>query len=112
MKHFFISILLLFAACSKVDSDGNTSISSGPSETLFVEWDGEEFRLDNGNSFQIPERHLITDEYLDTKKIIIKLVKPGLWDSMSDLIAQFEAIGFRDAAVVDSAALYRDKQTK
>ena len=68
MKYFFVSIMLLFTACSNVDSKDNPSISSGPAETLYVEWDGEEFRLDNGDSFQIPERHLITDEYPDAKE--------------------------------------------
>jgi len=112
MKYFFASIMLLFAACSNVDSKDNTSPYNAPAETLFVEWDGQEFLLENGDSFQTPEKHLVTDKDTDHKQIIIKLVKPGLWDSTPDLIAQFEAIGFHDVATLESAALYRDKQTK
>ena len=112
MKHFLASVLLLITACSDVESDGDISNNSGSAETLFVEWDGQEFRLDNGDSFQIPERHLITDEYPDTEEIIIQLIKPGLGDSTPSVIAQFKAIGFHDVATVETGVAYRDKQTK
>ena len=112
MKYFFVSILLFFAACSNVDSDGNASTSSGSAETLFMRWDGQEFRLDNGDSFQMHERHLIRDEYPNAKAINLTLVRPGLVDSLPDQVAQFKAIGFHDVSTVESAVLYREKQTK
>lgn len=120
MKHFFAFILLLCAACSNVDSDSTASANSGlaetlyssPEETLYMKWDGKEFFLDNGDSFQMNEKHLIRDKYPDAKAINLTLVKSGLTDSLPVVIAQFNAIGFPDVTTIESAVLYRDKQTK
>lgn len=81
-------------------------------ESLFLKWDGQKFQLDNGDSFQICDKHLFRGEYPNIKALNLIYTKPSLARKWPDLVAKFKAIGIHNVTTIESNVLYEDNQTK